>query len=71
MKKLDVARAWRDEDYYLSLTEAERASLPDNPAAAIAVGESDLRVVSAGIQSPVIVCTRTSICSPCPPGVCP
>jgi mersacidin/lichenicidin family type 2 lantibiotic len=72
MKKLDVARAWRDEDYFLGLTAAERASLPENPAEAITVSDSDLRsAVNAGIRSPAVSCTRTPICSPCPPAVCP
>ncbi len=35
MKKIDVVRAWRDEEYYLSLTEEERASLGDHPAGAV------------------------------------
>lgn len=35
--EVDVIRAWRDELYYESLTEEERASLPAHPA-----GELDL-----------------------------
>ncbi len=67
MKKLDIARAWRDEDYYLTLTEAERASLPANPAAAITVTNGNLRVVNAGSLTSIInSCTGTAICSPCP-----
>ncbi len=62
MKKLDIARAWRDEDYYLTLTEAERASLPANPAAAINVTDDSLRTVSGAKFS----ATGTAICSPCP-----
>jgi mersacidin/lichenicidin family type 2 lantibiotic len=67
MKKLDIARAWRDEDYYLSLTEAERASLPANPAAAITLSDAGLRAVNGSLNTSVInSCTGTAICSPCP-----
>ncbi len=67
MKKLDIARAWRDEDYYLSLSAAERASLPANPAALITV-DAGLERVAAG----VIKYTNggSAICSPCPPYNC-
>ncbi len=67
MKKLDIARAWRDEDYYLTLTEAERASLPANPAAPITVTDDSLQLVSGGIPTSVVAsCAGTAICSPCP-----
>lgn len=39
-KNIDVARAWRDEDYYLSLTEEERASLGDHPAGVVVADEA-------------------------------
>jgi mersacidin/lichenicidin family type 2 lantibiotic len=72
MKKLDIARAWRDEDYYLSLTAEERASLPANPAAAITVADDNLRAVNGGINTSIInSCVHTTICSPCPPSYCP
>ena len=29
---MDIIRAWKDEEYRLSLTEEQRALLPDNPA---------------------------------------
>ncbi len=61
MKKPDIARAFRDEDYLLSLSEAERASLPLHPAAAIAVSEEDLRTVHGGDED---TC-QSGICSGC------
>ena len=45
-KNIDVARAWRDEDYYLSLTEEERASLGDHPAGAVAVADDILTSIT-------------------------
>jgi mersacidin/lichenicidin family type 2 lantibiotic len=47
-KNIDVARAWRDEDYYLSLTEEERASLGAHPAGAAMVADEALRSISGG-----------------------
>lgn len=63
MKKLHLARAFRDEDYYLSLSEAERASLPDHPSAAVALEPRDLRAAAGGITT-VETC-GTIACTPC------
>jgi mersacidin/lichenicidin family type 2 lantibiotic len=67
MRKIDLVRAFRDEDYFLSLTAAERASLPAHPAAMIEVSEDELRAVAGATTE---ACSRTGICSPCPPRVC-
>ncbi len=37
-----IIRAWKDEAYRLSLTEAERAQLPVNPAGFIEMDETAL-----------------------------
>lgn len=71
MKKtstIDIGRAFRDEDYYLGLTESERASLPVHPAALIEVSEDDLRAVTGGISTEA--CTASGYCSPCPKRQC-
>jgi mersacidin/lichenicidin family type 2 lantibiotic len=47
-KKIDVVRAWRDEEYRNSLTEQERASLPENPAGMATVDDSTLRSITGG-----------------------
>jgi mersacidin/lichenicidin family type 2 lantibiotic len=47
-KKLDVVRAWRDEEYRNSLSAEERASLPENPAGVATVDESTLRTITGG-----------------------
>jgi len=71
MKKIDVPRAYRDQDYYLGLSDAERATLPAHPAAAIEVTGEHLRAVNGALTTACSqLCTRTSICSPCPPKVC-
>jgi mersacidin/lichenicidin family type 2 lantibiotic len=35
MSQADIVRAWRDEEYRLGLTDAQRASLPAHPIGAI------------------------------------
>lgn len=52
MKKIDIVRAWKDEDYRLSLTDAERAALPANPAGAIELSDADLGAVAGGTDAP-------------------
>lgn len=66
-KKVDVVRAWRDEEYRNSLTEEERASLPENPAGAAVVEDSVLQILAGGSGYPTIPsdsCVR-------PPQLCP
>jgi mersacidin/lichenicidin family type 2 lantibiotic len=47
-KNIDVARAWRDEDYYMSLTEEERVSLGDHPAGTVNVSDEILNSITGG-----------------------
>jgi mersacidin/lichenicidin family type 2 lantibiotic len=61
-KKIDVARALRDEEYYLSLTEEERASLGAHPSGFIELQETDMRSVSGG---GTLANTCTCMCTPC------
>jgi mersacidin/lichenicidin family type 2 lantibiotic len=66
MKKIDIARAWTDEDYYLSLSDAERSSLPANPAAMMAASHEELQFANGGATGVISVCIHTAICSACP-----
>lgn len=57
MKKVDIIRAWKDEEYRNSLSAEQQASLVKNPAGEISIDE--LKEVSGGqlitrgdIQSP-------------------
>jgi mersacidin/lichenicidin family type 2 lantibiotic len=45
MAKVDVIRAWKDEEYRLGLSEAERASLPAHPAGLIDLDDDQMRMV--------------------------
>ena len=62
MCKLDVVRAWKDEDYRMSLSEAERRMLPINPAGLIEISDRELGVVSGGEQVPRMMSFQV-ICS--------
>lgn len=77
-KKIDLARAWRDEDYYLSLTEEERASLDVHPAGASIMDDPTLRSITGGCGTPTTwqmgcgenTVDNTGVCSVCPPEWC-
>lgn len=74
-KNVDLARAWRDEDYFLSLTEEERASLGAHPAGNI--DDAALRSITGGCGNKqfTVYCDTyggyvTPSCTPCPPMEC-
>jgi mersacidin/lichenicidin family type 2 lantibiotic len=48
MEKPDIVRAWKDEEYRLGLSEAQRALLPANPAGIIQLEDADLDRVAGG-----------------------
>lgn len=64
-----VIRAWKDARYRNSLSEAERAQLPANPAGAIEISDEDLGNVAGGRErAPYTaicsyVCTITCTCN--------
>lgn len=66
MKKIDVIRAWRDEEYRDSLTEQERSSLPENPAGMATVDDSALRSVGGAVT--IRFCGTTFVDSCVKPG---
>jgi mersacidin/lichenicidin family type 2 lantibiotic len=48
MSNRDIIRAWKDEDYRLSLSEAERALLPEHSAELIELAGAELDGVEGG-----------------------
>ncbi|HEX2222970.1 MAG TPA: mersacidin/lichenicidin family type 2 lantibiotic [Thermoanaerobaculia bacterium] len=74
-KKIDLVRAWRDEDYYLSLTEEERAGLGAHPSGAAGVSDNALRSISGGCggkyppygpgESPCLTNCGMDLCTVC------
>jgi mersacidin/lichenicidin family type 2 lantibiotic len=77
MKKSQIVRAWRDAEYFESLTEAERAQVPANPAGLVEVESDVLDSITGGCGS-MTNCSgpndttfgSTALCSPCPPCYC-
>jgi mersacidin/lichenicidin family type 2 lantibiotic len=60
-KNIDVARAWRDEDYYLNLTEEERASLGAHPAGKAA--DDVLTSITGGCGAGPYKTLETTVCA--------
>lgn len=48
MKTSDIIRAWKDEEFRNSLSEAERQSLPSNPAGLLELTDEALDSVGGG-----------------------
>lgn len=48
MSYLDIIRAWKDEEYRLSLSEEQRAVLPEHPAGLIELEDADLDNAAGG-----------------------
>ena len=69
MKKQDVIRAWRDGEFYSELSNEQKASLPESPAAVIKVDDEALASLTGGCSFGNY-CPTSAICSPCPPAHC-
>ena len=52
---MDTIRAWKDEEYRLSLSEEQQALLPENPAGLMELSDADLESI-VGSQSDAGVC---------------
>ena len=50
---IDVVRAWKDEEYCSSLTEEQRAQLPENPAGMIDLTDEAINEVVGGLTLPI------------------
>lgn len=68
MKKRDVIRAWRDGEFYSSLSNEERAAVPESPASVIELNDTVLANLSGGCS--YSYCPTSAICTPCPPKYC-
>jgi mersacidin/lichenicidin family type 2 lantibiotic len=58
MSRQDIIRAWKDEEYRESLSEAERARLPEHPAGLIELADAEL---GATLMDPLRVDSRRAI----------
>jgi mersacidin/lichenicidin family type 2 lantibiotic len=52
MLEIDIQRAWRDGEYFLSLTDEQRAMIPNSPAGIIEVANGEVAVLGGA-------CTNT------------
>ncbi|MBR8827890.1 MAG: mersacidin/lichenicidin family type 2 lantibiotic [Gomphosphaeria aponina SAG 52.96 = DSM 107014] len=55
MSNIDIIRAWKDEEYRESLSEAEQALLPENPAGLIELTDEDMSAMAGGAELAVAV----------------
>jgi mersacidin/lichenicidin family type 2 lantibiotic len=69
MRNIDIARAWKDEDYRLSLNPDEQASLPAHPAGDIVLTSAECALVAGGLPKNTDIpwacnytTTRTGLC---------
>lgn len=67
MKK-NAINAWRDADFYLSLSDEDREALPESPAAVLEVDDDVLASVAGGCTKDT--CPTSAYCTPCPPYHC-
>ncbi|EDX76037.1 hypothetical protein MC7420_5471 [Coleofasciculus chthonoplastes PCC 7420] len=51
MSNLDIIRAWKDEEYRNSLSDEQRAQLPENPAGMIELSDEDMGAISGGFAA--------------------
>jgi len=61
MSPNDIIRAWKDEEYLSSLSAAEQAGLPPDPAGAVELFDRDLGDVDGG--STTVLCSVVSVVS--------
>jgi mersacidin/lichenicidin family type 2 lantibiotic len=76
MNTRDIIRAWKDEEYRLSLSEAERALLPAHPAGFIELTDTELDVAAGGARpQPIptyeVGCPNTRFPNVCSYATCP
>ena len=65
MSKLDIIRAWKDEEYFNRLSESERSLLPQNPAGVVELTEEDLLQAEGGTtMSLTLGCNSLAFCPP-------
>jgi mersacidin/lichenicidin family type 2 lantibiotic len=61
MNKEQTIRAWKDEDYRLSLSEMELSVLPEHPAGLIELADVETDLVAGGTTSNLTPLTDTLV----------
>ena len=63
MSKLDIIRAWKDDEYCESLSDTQRASLPQNPVGVVELKDQDLTEAEGGTtMSLTLGCNSLFLC---------
>ena len=65
MSRFDIIRAWKDESYRKSLSDADRAALPANPAGAVELTAAEAATVDGKLA--LAVCSTCHGCTHVPP----
>ena len=70
MDTKNIIRAWKDEEYRLSLSAAERTLLPDHPAGFIELTDAEMGHVAGGRlgaagDTPLGICDEVTPGDPC------
>ena len=75
MSRLDVVRAWKDEEYRIGLSDEERRLLPENPAGTLDLSSSEIHGGADAFAPISIFRTCDGICTgdffPCSFNGCP
>ena len=48
MSNNEIVRAWKDEDYFESLSQEQRSLLPANPAGIVELSDEEMQVLAGG-----------------------
>jgi mersacidin/lichenicidin family type 2 lantibiotic len=63
VSNLNIIRAWKDEEYRMSLSAAERDQLPAHPAGLIELSDAELGRISGSLMSQGLPETYETKCS--------
>jgi mersacidin/lichenicidin family type 2 lantibiotic len=60
--KIDIVRAWKDEEYRSSLSSEEQAMLPANPAGVLELSDAELGSIHGAHDGDGYVNTNAAVC---------
>ena len=65
MSKLDIVRAWKDEEYCESLNDTQRTLLPQNPAGVVELTDQEMLQAEGGTTFSITFgCDSLAFCPP-------
>ncbi|HET9228438.1 MAG TPA: mersacidin/lichenicidin family type 2 lantibiotic [Thermoanaerobaculia bacterium] len=65
MKKKQILEAWRNEEFFLSLSEEERAAVPEHPSGLLDIDDDVLKTITGGCGPTTVKFCTTGVCTPC------